>query len=94
MADRQIYQDRLKRIAGTAMRTTFRAVTVALLWTAIYATRAHAHGGIAGPDELGPPVITSAVLGIGGYWLMLLWPSRRRSVVSNKKRRPMRTGMK
>jgi hypothetical protein len=76
------------------MRTTFRAVTVALLWTAIYTTCAHAHGGIAGPDELGPPVITSAVLGIGGYWLMLLWPSRRRSVVSNKKRRPMRTGMK
>ena len=76
------------------MRTTFRAVTVALLWTAIFATCAHAHGGIAGPDELGPPVITSAVLGIGGYWLMLLWPSRRRSVVSNKKRRPMRTGMK
>jgi hypothetical protein len=76
------------------MRTTFRAVTVALSWTAIFATCAHAHGGIAGPDELGPPVITSAVLGIGGYWLMLLWPSRRRSVVSNKKRRPMRTGMK
>ena len=81
---------------GGAIRRSARnfAVTVALLWTAIFGTRAHAHGGIAGPDELGPPVITSAVLGIGGYWLMLLWPSRRRSVVNNKKRRPMRTGMK
>jgi len=76
------------------MRTTFRAVIVALLWSGLFAVRAYAHGGMAGPDELGPPVLTSAVLGIGGYWLMLLWPSRRRSVVNNKKRRPMRTGMK
>jgi hypothetical protein len=66
---------------------------VALLWSGLFAARAYAHGGIAGPDELGPPVITSAVLGIGGYWLMLLWPSRRRPAV-NKKRKPMRTGMK
>jgi hypothetical protein len=76
------------------MRTTFRAVIVALLWSGLFAVRAYAHGGMAGPDELGPPVLTSAVLGIGGYWLMLLWPSRRRSVVNNKKRKPMRTGMK
>jgi hypothetical protein len=76
------------------MRTTFRAVMVALLWSSLFAARAYAHGGIAGPDELGPPVLTSAVLGIAGYWLMLLWPSRRRSVVNNKKRKPMRSGMK
>jgi hypothetical protein len=76
------------------MRTTFRAVIVALLWSGLFAVRAYAHGGMAGPDELGPPVLTSAVLGIGGYWLMLLWPSRRRSVVTDKKRKPMRTGMK
>jgi len=78
------------------MRTVFhslRAVMVALLWIGIFASRAHAHGGIAGPDELGPPVITSAVLGIGGYWLMLLWPSRGRPVV-NKKRKMMRGAMK
>lgn len=71
------------------MRTTFRAVMVALLWTGLFAARAYAHGGIAGPDELGPPVITSVVLGLGGYWLMLLWPSRSRSMV-DKKRKPMR----
>jgi hypothetical protein len=72
---------------------SLRAVMVALLWTGIFAARAHAHGGIAGPDELGPPVITSAVLGIGGYWLMMLWPLRSRSVV-NKKRKPARSAMK
>ena len=71
------------------MRTTFRAVMAALLWTGLFAARAYAHGGIAGPDELGPPVITSAVLGIGGYWLMLLWPARRRPV-ADKKRKPAR----
>ena len=75
------------------MRTTLRAVAVALLWSGLFAARAYAHGGIAGPDELGPPVVTSAVLGVGGYWLMLMWPSRRRPMV-NKKRKPMRTGTK
>ena len=38
---------------------------------------AHAHGGIAGPDELGPPVIISTLLGIVCYWAVVLWPSRR-----------------
>jgi hypothetical protein len=74
------------------MRIVFRlsrATMVALLWTGIFAARAYAHGGIAGPDELGPPVITSAVLGIGGYWLMMLWPARSRPVVNNK-RKPAR----
>ena len=71
------------------MRIVFRlsrATMVALLWTGIFAARAYAHGGIAGPDELGPPVITSAVLGIGGYWLMMLWPARSRPVVNNKRK--------
>lgn len=75
------------------MRTILRTVAVTLLWSGLFAARAYAHGGIAGPDELGPPVITSAVLGVGGYWLMLMWPSRRRPMV-NKKRKPMRTGTK
>ncbi|MGZ6210825.1 MAG: hypothetical protein ACXWNE_01120 [Candidatus Binataceae bacterium] len=76
------------------MRTIFRAVLVALLWIGLFAARAYAHGGIAGPDDLGPPVITSAVLGVGGYWLMLMWPSRRRPAVNDKKRKPMRGGAK
>jgi hypothetical protein len=68
---------------------SLRPFVVALLWTGIFAARAYAHGGIAGPDDLGPPVITSAVLGLGGYWLMMLWPSRGRPVV-NKKRKSTR----
>jgi hypothetical protein len=67
---------------------------VALLWSGVFAARAYAHGGIAGPDELGPPIITSAALGLGGYWLMQLWPSRRRPALNNKKRKPMCNVMK
>ena len=55
---------------------------VALLWLGLAATVAHAHGGIAGPDELGPPVITSTLLGIACYWIVILWPSRRRRDVT------------
>jgi hypothetical protein len=79
------------------MRTVFgslRVVIVALLWTCLFAVRAYAHGGIAGPDELGPPIMLSAALGVGGYWLMMLWPSRGRAAANGKKRKPMRSAMK
>ncbi len=36
---------------------------------------AHAHGGMAGPEELGPPIFTSGLLGFLCYWLVMLWPS-------------------
>lgn len=54
-----------------------RSVIIATLWTLVAASAAQAHGGIAGPDELGPPVIISTVLGIACYWAVVLWPSRR-----------------
>jgi len=68
-----------------------RSSCVTVPWLAVMASSAHAHGGIAGPDELGPPVITSALLGIACYWLVLLWPSRkpRKTQVTGK---PMRRG--
>ena len=68
-----------------------RSSCVTVLWLAVMASSAHAHGGIAGPDELGPPVITSALLGIACYWLVLLWPSRksRKTQVTGK---PIRRG--
>jgi hypothetical protein len=55
---------------------------VASVWLGLFATVAHAHGGIAGPDELGPPVITSTLLGIACYWVVILWPSGRRRDVT------------
>jgi hypothetical protein len=50
---------------------------IAALWIVAMSSTAHAHGGMAGPDELGPPVIISTVLGIACYWTVVLWPSRR-----------------
>jgi hypothetical protein len=38
---------------------------------------AYAHRGF-GPAELGPPVITSGLLGFICYWLVMLWPSIKR----------------
>jgi len=39
---------------------------------------AHAHGGVAGPEELGPPIFTSGLLGFVCYWLVILWPSSKK----------------
>jgi hypothetical protein len=38
---------------------------------------AHAHGGMAG-SELGPPLVTSGLLGFVCYWLVMLWPSPKK----------------
>ena len=55
-----------------------RPAILALMWLGLFFSSAYAHGGIAGPDELGPPVITAAALGIAGYWTVMLWPSRKK----------------
>jgi hypothetical protein len=66
-----------------------RSLITAAIWLAIWSSGALAHGGIAGPDELGPPVITATALGIAGYWTVMLWPSRRKSGERTKgNRRP------
>ena len=57
------------------IRSTLRTVLAAAVWIAILAPLAYAHGGIAGPDEIGPPVIISTALGIVCYWTVMLWPS-------------------
>ncbi len=57
-----------------------RKITAALAAaTAMLAASApaHAHGGMAGPDEIAPPLLTSIVLGFVCYWLVILWPSSK-----------------
>jgi hypothetical protein len=39
---------------------------------------AHAHGGMAGPDEIGPPLFTSVALAFVCYWVVILWPASKR----------------
>jgi hypothetical protein len=43
------------------------------------ASLVHAHGGMASPDELGPPLFTSAALAFVCYWVVVLWPSSKRN---------------
>ena len=38
---------------------------------------AQAHGGMAGPDDLGPPLFTSAALAFVCYWIVVLWPASK-----------------
>lgn len=49
-----------------------------VLSLAATASMAHAHGGMAGPDELGPPLFTSAALAFVCYWAVILWPASKR----------------
>jgi hypothetical protein len=81
VADWTLHKDHLNGgIASTVMTIRSRlgrSATIAALWIITTASIVHAHGGIAGPDELGPPVIISTLLGIGCYWTVVLWPSRR-----------------
>jgi hypothetical protein len=58
-------------------RTIVTATSVALVVLA-WSPYAHAHGGMVGPEELGPPLTISAALAFAGYWLMILWPSKPR----------------
>jgi hypothetical protein len=57
-------------------RAFIRGAITALVWIVIGAGIAHAHGGMAGPDELGPPLGISVGIGLACYWLIVLWPSR------------------
>jgi hypothetical protein len=58
---------------GSLIRTTI-AVALGMFASA---SIAHAHGGMAGPDEIGPPLFTSVALGFVCYWLVILWPSSK-----------------
>ncbi|MBI3248454.1 MAG: hypothetical protein HYZ50_18285 [Deltaproteobacteria bacterium] len=54
-------------------------VSLALLFaTLVLPVVARAHGGM-GPDEVGPPLVTSGLLGFASYWIVMLWPWARRN---------------
>jgi len=67
-------------------RTLCQGIGVLVYLTASVST-AHAHGGMAGPDELGPPLFTSAALAFVCYWLVILWPSSRNKNGTNPQSR-------
>jgi hypothetical protein len=56
------------------------------------ASIAHAHGGMAGPAEIGPPLLTSGALGFVCYWVIMLWPSGWRRKSDSGKRQSSQGG--
>ena len=60
----------LRQITSSALGVGLGLVATASL--------AHAHGGMAGPDELGPPLFTSAALAFVCYWVVILWPASKK----------------
>jgi hypothetical protein len=74
---------------------TLRSLLMACAWVLLSLGVAHAHGGMAGPDELGPPVGLSVAIGLACYFGITLWPSHRRDLDSRKPAgRPARQNMR
>jgi len=65
---------RFRRIARSVVTSVVPAIALLLTWVA----NAHAHGGMAGPEEIGPPLFTGVALGFLSYWAVVLWPTSRR----------------
>ena len=61
-----------------APRRVWRVSLAVLVCLIASPSLAHAHGGMAGPAELGPPIFTSGLLGFVCYWLVILWPSSKK----------------
>lgn len=55
-----------------------RSGIVAVVWLMIASGVGYAHGGMAGPDVIGPPMGISVAIGLASYWIITLWPARRR----------------
>jgi len=56
-----------------------RSTIAAIAWMLASASIAQAHGGLAGPAEVGPPIVTSIALAFVCYWLVILWPASKRN---------------
>lgn len=60
-----------------ASRPLWRLSLVVFAWVLVAPEWVFAHGGM-GPDEIGPPIMTSSLLGFVGYWAVMLWPGRKK----------------
>lgn len=60
-----------------ALRLRMTTPIAALAFLLMAPALALAHGGM-GPEEIGPPIVTSGLLGFAGYWVVMLWPSAKK----------------
>jgi hypothetical protein len=76
----------------TMRRRNLIAATSAIgAWTLLSVSTAFAHGGMASPDELGQPLAISGAIAFACYWVVVLWPSRKRNdPAQNNRRKPTR----
>jgi hypothetical protein len=69
----------LRRTSLSAMlRRGWRLSAAVFVSMLVAPAWALAHGSM-GPDEIGPPIVTSGLLGFAGYWIVMLWPSKKKS---------------
>lgn len=61
----------------STVRQVWSASLALLFFTLVLPVVARAHGGM-GPDEIGPPLVTSGLLGFASYWIVMLWPRARK----------------
>lgn len=67
----------MKRTSRWFVASLLRVAVVVFASALWLSLPAYAHGGMAGPDELGPPMAVSGVLAFISYWVVLLWPRRQ-----------------
>lgn len=65
-------ESRFFTVVGFRMTVPVAVLAFLLLTPAL----ALAHGGMG--EELGPPIMTSGLLGFVGYWVVMLWPSAKK----------------
>ena len=75
---------------GSKTRNQIAGACATGAWILASASVGFAHGGMAGPDELGRPLGLSVAIAFVCYWAVILWPSRKRgdNVQANRSKRP------
>jgi len=63
-------------VSSRARRMSVASLTCLVVMPAL--ARAHGMSG----EEVGPPLVTSGVLGFVSYWVVMLWPSSKRKLDS------------
>ena len=61
----------------TVLQRGWRISATAFIFSMMAPAFVLAHGGM-GPDEVGPPLVTSGLLGFASYWVVMLWPSSKK----------------
>jgi hypothetical protein len=76
--ERGVFQHSVKNRPFAGSRWVWQISMAVFACVIIAPSLVHAHG--MGGEELGPPIVTSGLLGFVCYWLVVLWPSAKEKV--------------